>query len=206
MKNVTKLFVVVFLITISTSSFAQSLGIKGGLNLTNMILKGDGWSQSNDMKPGFHIGLTAEFPLNEMFSLEPAVLLSTKGYKYSEPGYDESVNALSIDIPLTGKASYDIGSFIIYGAFGPYIGIGLSGKYKTSDSPDYTLQWGSSSDDDLKRVDFGLVFGAGVEINAIQVGISYDLGLINIYPTTDGGTKINNRVLAISAGYWFGKD
>ena len=46
------------------------------------------------MKPGFHVGLTAEFPLNEMLSFEPAVLLSTKGYKYSEPGYDESVNAL----------------------------------------------------------------------------------------------------------------
>ena len=112
----------------------------------------------------------------------------------------------SIDIPLTGKASYDIGSFKIYGAFGPYIGVALSGKYKTSDSPDYTLKWGSSSEDDLKRVDFGLVFGAGVEINAIQIGIAYNLGLMNISATTDGGSKINNRVLGISAGYWFGKE
>ena len=206
MKNLTKFFVMVCLLTFSANTFAQTFGVKAGLNLSNLVLKHNDETLTNSMKPGFHIGPTAEIPINEMFSFEPAVLLSTKGYKYSEPGYDESINLLYIDVPLTGKATYDVGGVKIYGAFGPYVGVGLTGKYKTSDSPDYTLKWGKAADDDLERFNYGLVFGAGVEFNAFQLGISYELGLANMAPSDAEGEKIHDRVLGISLGYWFGKE
>lgn len=207
MKKFMKLLVVILLLTITASSYAQKFGIKAGLNLSNMLIKDDQDTYSTDFKmsPGFHVGPTAEIPINKMFSFETALLLSTKGYKYSESGYTESANLLYLDLPLTAKASFDIGSIKIYGAFGPYIGMGLSGKFKSTDSPDETLNWGSGSEDDLKRIDLGLTFGAGVEINAIQIGLSYGLGLANISSFTDGGSKINNRVVGISVGYRFGK-
>jgi outer membrane protein W len=95
--------------------------------------------------------------------------------------------------------------------FGPYVGIGLSGKMKgevsidgETTSQEIDIEWGSDiASSDLKRMDFGLIIGAGVELNSIQIGLNYSLGLANISPQTN--VKIRNRVLGISVGYRFGK-
>jgi hypothetical protein len=222
MKNLTKFILVVIVFTITTKSFSQTFGVKGGLNLSNLLEKDNEETYSTDykMKPGFHVGATAEFPINDIFAFETGLLLSTKGFKYSDSGSDggydwsesASANAYYLDIPLTGKGYFDLGSAKIYGVFGPYIGIGLSGKYKyeysyygESGSESETIEWGNDSENDhLKRLDFGLTFGAGVEIKSVQIGLAYNLGLKNISADTGDGYKINNRVLAISLAYRFG--
>lgn len=222
MKNLVKLLVVVIAFTMTTEIFAQNFGIKGGLNLSNMLVKDDDDTYSDDfkMKPGFHIGATAEFPLTGIFSFETGLLLSTKGSKMSEEEtfmgetykYESKLTLFYLDIPLSAKASFDLGGTKIYGVFGPYLSYGLSGKSKyeetfdgETESDEEDIKWGSDEDEsDLKRLDFGLTMGAGVEINSIQIGLSYALGLANISPYTDGGSKINNRVLGLSVGYKFG--
>jgi hypothetical protein len=218
MRKIMKLITIVVVFTIATQSFAQTFGVKAGLNLSNMLAKDNDKTYSKDFKmnPGFHVGATAEFPISGMFSFETGLLLSTKGYKYSEKEtnyeYKETLNLLYLDIPLTAKATFDVGSVKIYGAVGPYLGLGLSGKGKYEETGDgtttkdtETVKWGSDADkDDYKRLDFGLVVGAGVVINSIQIGVSYGLGLANISSYTEDGAKINNKVLGISLGYRFG--
>jgi hypothetical protein len=222
MKYLVKLFVVVIAFTMTTELFAQNFGFKAGLNLSNMLAKDDEDTYSDDFKmnPGFHLGATAEFPLAEMISFETGLLLSTKGFKISEEEtfFGETIktemkmNLLYLDVPLTAKATFDLGGAKIYGVFGPYAGLGLTGKIKveaTFDGETLTeeedILWGSDEDEsDLKRLDFGLIMGAGVEINSIQIGLTYGLGLANISPVTDGGSIINNRVLGLSVGYKFG--
>ncbi len=222
MKNLVKLFVVVIAFTMTTELFAQNFGVKAGLNLSNMLVKDDNDTYSDDFKmnPGFHVGATAEFPFSDMLSFETGLLLSTKGYKVSEEEtfmgetikMEGKLNLLYLDIPLTAKAFFDIGSAKIYGVFGPYLGMGLSGKSKyeatyggETEKGEYDIEWGSDEDEsDFKRLDFGLTMGAGVEIKSVQIGLSYGLGLANISPYTDGGVKISNRVLGLSVGYKFG--
>jgi len=210
-----KLLIVVILSIMAKKSFAQTFGVKAGLNLSNIVMKdnADRYDDDFKMKPGFHLGVTAEFPINETFSFEPGLLLSTKGVKetYSESGYDYTsvTNLYYIDIPLTGKAYYKVGSVKIYGLFGPYLAIGLSGKAKTQETgyPEdtHTILWGKDSEnDDLKRLDLGLSFGAGVALSSFEIGLSYNLGLNNISAYTGDGFKINNRVLGISVGYKLG--
>ncbi len=224
MRNLTKLLVVVLALTMTTELFAQNFGIKGGLNLSNMRVKDDNKTYSDDyrIKPGFHIGATAEFPLAEMLSFETGLLLSTKGFTASKATFIYGggtlkstlrTNLLYLDIPLTVKGSSDLGRAKSYGVFGPYLGFGLSGKTKYKKTSNYTtssytkdIEWGSDKDkSDLKRLDFGLTMGTGVEINSIQIGLSFNLGLANISPNTDGGAKINNRVFRVSIGYIFGE-
>ncbi len=221
MKNFTKLVIVVIALTMTTNaSFAQRFGVRAGLNLSNMLMKTDDYTYSDDfsINPGFHIGVTAEFPINDMFSFETGVMLSTKGYKYSEEEtyygiaikYTEELNLFYLDIPLTGKALFDLGGINVYGLLGPYLGIGLSGKWKEeetwngeTDTWEEDIEWGSDEEKHhLKRLDFGLALGAGVEINSIQIGLSYGLGLANITPI-DNDFRISNRVLGISLGYNF---
>ena len=218
MKNLIKLCIVALMLTIVTESFSQTFGVKAGLNLSNMLIKDDDDTYSDDFKmnPGFHIGPTVEFPINEIFSFESGLLLSTKGFKLSEKEtyggetyeYKQKVNLFYLDIPLTAKATYDIGGVKIYGTFGPYIGLGLSGKSKyeeDGDTNEEDINFGSDEDeDDLKRLDYGLTAGAGIELNYIQIGINYGLGLANISIYNDDGSKFNNRVLGISVGYKFG--
>ena len=207
----------------TTESYAQTFGVKAGLNLSNMLVEDDDDTYSDDFKvnPGFHVGATAEFPITELFSFETGLLLSTKGFKVSEEEtfmgetvkYESKLNLIYLDIPLTAKASFDLGGARIYGVFGPYIGMGLSGKSKfeitamgETETEEEDIKLGSDEDeDDVKRLDFGLTMGAGVEISSIQIGLSYGLGLANISPYTDGGSKISNRVLGISVGYKFGR-
>jgi hypothetical protein len=217
MKNLTKLFFVFIALTFTVESFAQTFGARAGLNLSTSIMKDDDDTYSDDfkMKPGFNIGGTAEFPINETFAFETGLFLSTKGTKetYSEPDYDYTAiaNLYYFDIPLTGKAYYEVGEVKIFGLLGPYLGIGLSGKtkYKETGYSDFneTVKWGNDSEnDDLKRLDFGLIFGAGVAISDFEVGLSYNLGLKNISSYTGDGFKINNRVIGITLGYKFGKE
>lgn len=222
MKNVIKLWIFVLVVSMTTGAFAQNFGLKGGLNLSNILAKDDNTTYSDDFKmnPGFHIGATAEFPFSDMFSFETGLLLSTKGYKISEEEtfmgkkieMKIKTNLFYLDIPLTAKASFDLGDAKVFGLFGPYIGMGLTGQSKTVTTIDgktekekEDVEWGSEKGkSDLKRLDFGLTIGAGVEIDLFQIGLGYNLGLANISPYNDGGMKINNRVIGLSVGYKFG--
>jgi hypothetical protein len=130
----------IVLLIITTASYAQIFGVKAGLNLSTMLLKdNDGnYSDAFKMNPGFHAGVTGEFPLTEMFSFETGLLLSTKGLKSNQNyaflgGTTETkgkLNLLYLEIPITAKASFHLRNIKIYGTFGPYIGMGLSGKNK----------------------------------------------------------------------------
>lgn len=221
MKNLMKITIVVLVTMLLTDVYAQKVGVKAGLNLANMLTKDDEetYSDDYDMKPGFHIGATLEFPLSDMISFEPGLMLSTKGFKMSIEGsemgisYENEikVNLVYLDIPLNLKAGLDVGGAKVYGLVGPYVGIGMTGKMKgevtvggetVEDEDD--IEWGSDEEkSDLKRLDFGLTVGAGVEVSSFEVGLSYGLGLANISPYTEDGYKVANRVFAISVGYKF---
>jgi hypothetical protein len=223
MKNLIKLYILVSLISLGTESFSQTFGIKAGLNLSNLLLQYDSetYSEEFNMSPGFHFGTTVEIPISEIFSFESGLMLSTKGFQESTKEtfmgdtyeYKTKLNLFYLDIPLSAKATVDIGGAKIYGTFGPYIGMALSGKIKNeytengeTETEEENVNWGSDEDeDDLKRLDYGLTAGAGIEFNSIQIGITYGLGLANISTYTESEENIKNRVLGISLGYKFGK-
>jgi hypothetical protein len=224
MKDLKRFIIAVFIISLASVSFAQTFGVKAGLNLSNMLMKDDNTTFSTDfmMNPGFHVGGTVEFPIGGIFSIEPGLMFSTKGYKdeYKEDihqigitEYKTTLNLYYIDVPVYAKATFDVGDNVkLYGGLGPYLGVGLWGKMNNevtfdgiTDTSNEDVKWGTDAENDhFKRVDFGLNAGAGVAFYSILIEVSYGYGLINICPYTDNGFKTNNRVLGISAGYKFG--
>ena len=210
---------IVFISLFSLSASAQTFGLKGGLNLSNMLEKDDDATYSNDYKMnlGFHVGATIDVPFNDFLSFESGLLFTTRGMNFEEEildfGISAKANLYYLDIPLTLKASHKLGEELkMYGTFGPYVGIGLSGKIKVTaeyqgvkETEEIDVEWGNDeNEDDLKRLDMGLTFGAGVEFKSFMIGISYDLGLSNIAAYQDFGTTSKNRVLKFSIGYRFG--
>jgi len=219
MKNFTKTLIIIFVTLISYGTSAQTFGVKGGLNLANILAKDeDGTvSEGYSAKLGLHLGVFAELPVTDMLVFEPGLFFSDKGFKIDEElfGYNLKVkaNLNYVDIPLNLKAYFDVADNIkVYGALGPYLGVGISGKYKstvsvggTDETDEEDVEWGNDEDEDeLKRFDFGLTFGTGVEFNGILVGLSYDVGLANISTYQEFDTKIKNRVFKLSVGYKFG--
>lgn len=226
----------IFFALVVTKTFAQSNSkleekkrekisyvVKGGLNLSNLLVKVNETTYSKDFKskPGFHVGITADIPISEKIAFESGILLSTNGFKNNvtetigNEMYErkDSYNLLYIDVPLTGKAYFNMGQTKIFGALGPYIGLGLSGKAKSeltmngqTESHSQNIKWGTNSGDNLKRPDFGMTASVGTEISSIQFSLYYNLGLTNISATTDNGYKINNRVFGLTVGYKFGKN
>lgn len=202
MKHYRTVLLFSILISISTECYSQSFGVKAGLNFSNLLAKDEDAKYDTKMLLGIHIGITADVPISQNFSFETAILLSKKGNAESDNlwGY----NLMYIDVPLTAKATIETGNVKLYGIFGPYVGIGLSGHIYHNEQGTKII-WGSDNEIGvLKRSDFGLIIGGGVEINSFQIGLNYELGLKNISSFTDYNTKVYNRVLGMSFGYKFG--
>ncbi len=225
MKNLTKLLVALFIFTFATETFAQRIGIRAGAVMSNMLMKDDEDTYSDDfkLKPGFTVGVVGEIAFNDNFYFEPGLMLTTKGYKLNSEetimGFtvktDASSNPLYLDIPLNFKIATEIGDEVkLYGVAGPYIGIGLTGKVKSKvevlgevEEDNSSISWGSDADnDDLKRLDFGVTVGAGAEFGPLQAGLFYSLGLANISSYTDGGATISNRVMGLNVTWFFGEN
>ena len=127
----------------------------------------------------------------------------------------EETKAVYLEIPLTFKASADLGKASVYGVFGPYLAWGIGGSFKCETNgpwewkprlEEYPIEWGNNRvTDDFNNLDFGLTMGAGVEIHPIQIGVSYGFGLANILPFTRKGDSLHNKVIGISVGCKFGK-
>jgi len=148
---------------------------------------------------------------------------------WSSYAVKSSTNINYLQIPINAKVSVPINrDFKVFGVAGPYVAFGLSGKETdelksngvnvgkiTFDLFSGDVSSGNLFLDDvledyskyskLKRSDFGLTFGGGMEYKKIFVSIQYDLGLSNLYkaPEINGVLKTSNRNLGISVGYMF---
>jgi len=79
-------------------------------------------------------------------------------------------------------------------------GIDFEGEITQSDIDEMKKGTDTFGDDAMKRFDFGIGLGAGVEIWKFTAGIGYDFGLSDIGRE---GVKVNNRNGYISVGYKF---
>ncbi len=213
-KKLTKILMVVALATFSFQSFAQTFGVKAGLNMSNTSKIYD--DDDSKMLMGFHVGATAEIEVADAFSVETGLILSTKGEKNdyeNAAGKDVTVKTVPmyLEIPINGKYGIDLGGKKLYFAAGPYLAFGIGGKYK-SDGESEKIDWGNDEEkDDMKRLDFGLNIGAGVEFGAIGIGVQYGLGLTSVMPKSeeldnnDDYKYPKNRVIGISVSYKLGK-
>lgn len=189
------------LIALSFQSFSQRVGLKFGMNLSK--LNSNVPDFDNSILPGYHLGVTTQISAS-FISLQSGILFSTTGGVSNIAGLDSSItNTFNyLIIPLNGKFSFGIGSAKIYFFAGTYIGYALSAS-SASGKLTETIAIGSEIND-LKSLDYGSSFGAGFEIGAFDIGLSYQLGLANI--SNIDPYYINNRVIGLSLGYKiFGK-
>ncbi len=221
MKN---LFSIFCLVLLSNVLSAQSIAIKGGLNLSNMVIKDSDFDTKDfsRFKTGYHAGVVGNIPFGNGLSLETGLLFSTKGLKvdlsdlvndsFTEVSYTSQIDLNYLDIPIAIRKTIDLPVVDIYFKAGGYLSAGLSGDAITRvndlvsneviEIPE-DVPWGE--DGGYKRLDGGATVGLGVEIKSILIEASYDFGLTNISNVTANDTEVKNRVVKLSVGYVFGR-
>lgn len=216
MKNIVSAILLFIGIVITGESFAQYLGVNAGLNFSKIHFNEDIYNYSSfKYNPGFNAGLTVEFPVQKVFSIETGLSFSSRGYRLKDKLVINNMteknvgrfNVDYLDIPLMSKINIKIRNTKFFGSFGPYIGIGLLayGKEITTLNNKVTekiinyVEFGSY----LKRLDFGLCFAVGVELKSFQISLNHGLGLANIAPPNDDNDKVMHRVWGLSVGYKF---
>jgi hypothetical protein len=226
------LFAMVLLFAFSSMASAQGLtgyGLKAGLNMASFggdNGDADFWEVELDkkMKMGFTAGGFVTYSITEMFAVQPEVFYTMKGVKYEGDDWTTTFTYNYLEIPVLAKFTIPTEGNISPNLFvGPALGINLSAKYKEEydgqteegDVEDYPFEFGGWPK--AKSTDFGLVFGAGVDIgmphSAITIDGRYTLGLTSnsedyeweydgeVIETCE--CDITNSVISFTVGYSF---
>ncbi len=222
MKKVLTMVVVIAMAVISTNVNAQSgvkFGIKGGVNFANMSTTVNDKLVEDDREflIGYNAGLTAEIDFHENFGFETGLVFNTKGLQYVvEEGITNtkvttSRNLHYLDIPVLAKGMYNLTDGVqVFGKFGPYVGVGLTGKNKVhtvndalkiDKTVDTDVKWGDGLTQ-TKRLDYGLQTALGVEVGGFLIEGFYKFSLGDIDNAENTSTK--HHVLGLSLGYNLG--
>jgi len=174
----TKLFCFVVFLLIVQIANAQRYGIKGGINFANIDFSSDGLTVSANSITGFHVGPIAEFDLAPNLYFNTGLLYSLKGTKIDLEIEGEGFKATDkihyLEIPLNAAYKYTLNDNTnLFVQAGPYLAYGLSGKEKAE--VDGTEEEGDlfEGEDAVKRFDWGLGFGAGVEFGSVVFGLEF---------------------------------
>ena len=228
------LFVSTFTIAVLTNAKAQ-LYIQGGVNLANITKTTSGQTENNNMLTTLNVGILDRFGLSKVVDLESGLLFTGKGSKaetyYTSGNTTDNYvktkfNPYYVEVPLNLVVRVPVKG--IHGLFfhaGPYAAIGVAGKSTTdqkilgisnhsendiqyaNDNP-FTSRQEDASYYKLKRFDFGLNAGGGLDIGKLLLKVNYGYGLTKINSTESNNAsddKNKYRTLSFSLGLPLGK-
>ena len=192
MKNLPILLV---LITFTfTSCACHYYGFKSGVNAST--INGDDIGDTQP-KIGFVGGGFAELCIDDYTSIQPEVLYSQQGAKYSDHnGFDGTIKLDYINVPVMAK--FKLTQEFILEA-GPQVGLLLSAK---DDYESSTMSGIDDIKDDIEHIDYGANLGLNYDLqNGWFFGARYYLGLANI--NKDSAMDNKNGVLQVSVAFKF---
>jgi len=191
-----RLFFVVAICSLAFASNAQvKFGVKAGANFYKFSGSDtDFEDESPDMKVGIAGGGMVNIPINEMFSVQPELLYSMEGAKYSISGVDLKFNVNFINVPIL--IQYNSSGF--YAETGPQIGFLTSAKVKVEDEEEDYKEF-------FKSTAFSWAIGLGYRLpSGIGFGARYNLGLSSLADDDDDDTDIKSSGFHIGISYLFG--
>ncbi len=198
--------VAVLLVVVTAVSAQLSLGIKGGMNLSNLVY--DDEVDDKNPKVGFNIGLAADVDFAPNVALQTGLFFSTKGSKLVvdeiDAEFTENMSYLQLPVHIAYKADVTPGTRVVLHA-GPYVAYGVGGS-REAKVGNLTGEWDvddifGDSSGQYNPFDAGLGLGVGAELGAFLVDLGWDMGLVNISNWDNGNVKNQNAYLSV--GYRF---
>jgi hypothetical protein len=183
------------------------LGVRGAAGLASFISRGGNVVVATNNRFGLTLGPLLDVPVSDLFFFQTGLMYSLRG------GISSQTNARSVStlhylqVPANLGVKFDLDVVKPYLLFGPYLSVALAGRVKTEGNRrtvTETVSFGNSFNDDLRRIDFGLTFGGGVELGEVplQIFVAYDLGLANLQPSGAGFTT-RGRMFFFGINFFF---
>lgn len=192
-------FLVFVAFPVKAQDKALSLAVKGGLTYGKFSCEVSGVDGIDESyKVGVIGGISLVKQIVPNFSLESGLYYVMKKGGISVYNVDFDVTIHYFEVPVGLR--YDIP---VQGQIKPNLYFGFYSSLKISDSCDVSVQNVSVGfDPDIKSSDFGLSFGAGLEIaNKFTVDARYDYGLVDIDDYSD--LSLKTRSFLFMLGYKF---
>ncbi len=200
------LFVGFALVAPTSASGQTTIGVKGGIGISDISVEED---DSFDSRTAFIGGGFATIGLGETFFVQPEVLYALKGASSSFEGVEATIALDYIEIPLLVGAQFDLGgSSVVPRVFaGPEVAFETGCKISGEDGNVSVELDCDEADIQTKSVDFGLVFGAGLAIPLggfeLILDGRYDLGLTDIDDSEFDSASAKNRAWQFMLGAGF---
>lgn len=185
-----------------------SWNVKAGMNLSKTT------NEDTNMKPGYQLGMGADYFFNDCWGIQSSLILISKGFKNKgdylyPPGwnapaktFDKTENRIYIELPVMLAYRLSIAknvNLILNG--GAYISYGIVGKHKNK----ITLEDGSKANSSLnifsngyEKFDTGL--GAGT---TIEYKKKYTVGLMGEWGLKGVTADSKNQTYGLNLGYKF---
>ena len=180
-------------------------GVKVGGTLSNVVSTIGERSESGNIKIGVQAGGMLEYSFNELFALQPELQYVLNGSSKKGEIIDAALTFHNIQLPINLKVKFGVENLKFYATAGPYLGLlaaakttttlgGISGTFDMFDK-DFRDFY------KLRRMDFGIGVGLGVELSKIAVGVGYQFGLANLQGVDNTSMKVGT--FNLSLGYFF---
>ncbi len=222
MKKLRKAFFAVVLLAMAVSVSAQlNFGVKAGFNASTItglkdIYNEPGIDYSNNYKPGFHIGVAAQYMFAPQMGIETGLYYSMLGskeeYKWTEDGLDykntETTNPSYLQLPISFIYKFEVGQDLyLYPSLGIYLGYGIAGKYKNEIEAKGSGQGGGSAE--IERNYFGKdKFSGDLNVFSDIIGDNPETESINRFDmgmTAGLNLQYSNFVFSLGYDYGFAK-
>jgi outer membrane immunogenic protein len=186
-------------------------GVKGGLNLSNLIQSSPVPEVAYNLKEGFNAGAFLNVPLSKHFGLQPEILYSGQGAKVNTNFENATSRLQYLSIPVLLR--YNVSSSV-FAEIGPQAGFLLSARKKVHSTNYVTENPGDPLVDQpgdniniksyYKSVDFSGVIGLGYHFtHRIGAAVAYKLSILNTL--TSGSNPARHSVVQIDILYLFKK-
>ena len=191
------IFIGMLLMSMSMSAQAWSdqfqFGARGGVNFATVTA--DDFDDGPDGRTSFYVGLLAELPLSERFSLQPEVFYSGQGFDITDEAdqRDAEFQMDYIQVPVLAKI-YLIEGLNIH--FGPQFGFKVNEEIDFEPGEDA----GDFDTDAIQDFDFQLTGGIEYKIAGnIFIQGRYSYGLSEVIEDVD----VHNSVFSAGIGFMF---
>lgn len=153
------------------------VGVMGGFTSSSTSIK----NVDNKSVSLYHVGLTAQIPLFAGLAIQPSVLYQVKGLSADKWGSSEISETLGafetkvgyIEVPVQIQWGPDLLAFRPYVFAEPFVGYRLGQKA--------TGELADKLKDSLKKLEYGLGVGAGIDVWKLQLSVKYFWNFGDLY-------------------------
>ena len=207
MRRVTIVLLALCFATTAAEARAQvTLGLKGGLNISNVsATDADGSTIDLDSRTAFTGGAYLQAGIGSVLALQAEGLYSPGGATAAD---GPSLDLTYFDVPLLVLIRVPAGDSAIWPILyaGPVLSFETKCRLKGEEGASVDCGSGENGLFRTKNMDVGATFGAGIEIFmgsfTLQLDGRYNLGLVNIDDTTGGtASSLKNRTWSFFLGF-----